>query len=266
MERRTRSRLALMPATFELRGLEAVVIGASQGIGAAIAVALAAAGADVVVAARRREQLEEIRDQVAAQGARAFAETVDVGSTDSIAALLARVSGLGLAPAILVNCAGEGGTRAAFDVTPAEWDAMHDVHLRGTFFACQAFGRGMAERGYGKIVNMSSTWAATVGVNRSVYCAAKAGVGHLTAALATEWAPHGIRVNALAPTATLTPTIERRLAQDPARAEYLRRGIPLGRLATPDDIVGSAVFLASPASDFVTGHTLFVDGGWKYAK
>ena len=253
-------------AAFDLGGRCAVVIGASQGIGAAIGLAFAGVGAEVVFAARRREQLETVRDEAVARGGRAFAEPVDVSSTESLATLAARIDELGLQPAILVNCAGEGGTRAAFDVTPAEWDALHGVHLRGAFFACQAFGRGMAARGYGKIVNMSSTWAATVGANRSVYCAAKAGVGHMTAALAAEWAPLGIRVNALAPTATLTPTIERRLAQDPARAEYLRRGIPLGRLATTDDLVGSAIFLASAASDFVTGHTLFVDGGWQHAK
>ena len=251
---------------FNLRGQTAVVIGAGQGIGAAIALGLANAGADVVLGGRSAERLADTQRQASAAGVAAAVAEVDVADPASITRFAAAVLDRGPVPTILVNSAGGGGVRTAFDTTVEEWDTVHNIHLRGTFLACQAFGRAMATNGYGKIINMSSTWAATVGAGRSAYCAAKAGVGHLTAALGVEWAPHGIRVNAMAPTATLTPTIERRLAADPARAEYLRKGIPLGRLAIPEDMVGAAVFLASPASDFVTGQTLFVDGGWQFAK
>jgi NAD(P)-dependent dehydrogenase (short-subunit alcohol dehydrogenase family) len=254
------------PNLFDLRGQTAVVIGAGQGIGAAIAVGLAKAGADVVLGGRSAERMAATQAQASAAGVSARIAEVDVADPASITRFAATVLDQGSIPAILVNSAGGGGVRPAFDTTIEEWDTVHNIHLRGTFLACQAFGRAMSTKGYGKIINMSSTWAVTVGAGRSAYCAAKAGVGHLTAALGVEWAPLGIRVNAMAPTATLTPTIERRLAADPARAEYLRKGIPLGRLAVPDDMVGAAVFLASPASDFVTGQTLLVDGGWQYAK
>jgi NAD(P)-dependent dehydrogenase (short-subunit alcohol dehydrogenase family) len=251
---------------FDLSGQTAVIIGSGQGIGAAIAVGLAKAGADVVLGGRSADRMALTGAQVSAAGVSARIVEVDVADAASITRFAAAVLDQRKVPTILVNSAGGGGVRPAFDTTIEEWDTVHNIHLRGTFLACQAFGRAMATKGYGKIINMSSTWAVTVGAGRSAYCAAKAGVGHLTAALGVEWAPHGIRVNAIAPTATLTPTIERRLAADPARAEYLRKGIPLGRLAVPDDMIGAAVFLASPASDFVTGQTLLVDGGWQYAK
>jgi 2-deoxy-D-gluconate 3-dehydrogenase len=250
----------------ELSGSLAVVIGAGQGIGAAIAVALGRAGADVVVAGRALDRLGETADVLTEMGAGVGREEVDVSSPQSIERLSAAVLERYTVPTVLVNSAGAGEPKDAFDVTEEDWNLIHDVHLRGTFFSCQAFGREMARRSYGKIINLSSTWAATVGARRSVYCAAKAGVSHLTSALAVEWAPLGIRVNALAPTATKTPALEQRLAGDPKREDYLRARIPLGRLARPEDIVGASIFLASPASDFVTGHTLFVDGGWRTAR
>jgi 2-deoxy-D-gluconate 3-dehydrogenase len=124
------------------------------------------------------------------------------------------------------------------------------------------FGRMMIERGYGKIINLSSTWSASTDVGKSVYGAAKAAVSYLTAALSTEWAPLGVRVNAIAPTTTLSDSTKHALEQNPVRATALLSRIKLGRFAEPADLLGAALFLASPASDFVTGHTLFVDGGW----
>jgi NAD(P)-dependent dehydrogenase (short-subunit alcohol dehydrogenase family) len=120
----------------------------------------------------------------------------------------------------------------------------------------------MIERGYGKIINMSSTWAVATQTGKSVYCAAKAAVSHLTAALSTEWAPLGVRVNALAPTTTTTDFVKDMAAKNPARFEELRSRIKLGRFAEPSELVGTAIYLASGASDFVTGQTLFVDGGF----
>ena len=121
----------------------------------------------------------------------------------------------------------------------------------------------MIERGYGKIINLSSTWSASTDMGKSVYGVAKAGVSYLTAALSTEWAPLGVRVNAIAPTSTLTESTSRSFRENEARAQKLLSRIKLGRFAEPSDLVGAAVFLASPASDFITGHTLFVDGGWR---
>jgi 2-deoxy-D-gluconate 3-dehydrogenase len=121
----------------------------------------------------------------------------------------------------------------------------------------------MIERGYGKIINLSSTWSVSTDMGKSVYGAAKAGVSYLTAALSTEWAPLGVRVNAIAPTSTLTENTARSFSENEARAQKLLSRIRLGRFAEPSDLVGAAVFLASPASDFITGQTLFVDGGWQ---
>jgi len=163
----------------------------------------------------------------------------------------------GLAPAT------EGGPRSpALDVTEAEWDALIDLHVKGTFFCSQQIGALMLSRGYGKIINLSSAWAASTDVGKSAYCAAKAAIGHLSAALSTEWAPQGVRVNALAPTTTMTEFVKGTMAARPDRAERLKSRIKLGRFAAPDDMIGAAVFLASAASDFVTGQTLFVDGGF----
>jgi 2-deoxy-D-gluconate 3-dehydrogenase len=166
---------------------------------------------------------------------------------------------------VLVNCAGFGFTRPTLDVTERDWDKLVDLHLKGTFFCCQSLGRLMIDRGYGKIINLSSTWSASTDIGKSIYGLAKAGVSYLTAALSTEWAPLGVRVNAIAPTATLTDNTTRALSEDKARAKRLLSRIKLGRFAQPSDLVGAALFLASPASDFVTGHTLFVDGGWHAA-
>lgn len=250
-----------------LKDTLSVVIGASSGIGAAIGIAFSTAGSSVVLAGRNLDLLAETARQAQGAGGTAVqTEAVDARDLESIQALAQRVLTAYGTPQVLVNCMGGTVFKEALDVTAEEWDTLHDTQLRGSFFASQAFAAAMAEHGYGKIVNLSSTLAFTVGRGQSVYAAAKAGLSHLTSALALEWAPLGIRVNALAPTATKTPRIEDHLRRDPAREQYLVSRIPLGRLATPEDIVGPALFLASPMSDFVTGHTLLVDGGWVAAK
>lgn len=244
-----------------LVGCSAIVIGASQGIGETIAVGLAEAGAAVVVAARRRERLRAALARVDERGEVLGAEEVDVGSIVSIRTFADRCLDRYGAPTIIVNSAGVSFPHSALDTSVEQWDAIQHVNVRGPFFTCQAFAPAMADVGYGKIVNISSIWAVKAVVRRAAYAASKASLSHLTAALALEWAPLGIRVNALAPAATRTPGVIERLAQDPGRETYLRDSIPLGRIAEPDDLIGAAVFLASRASDFVTGHTLLVDGG-----
>jgi NAD(P)-dependent dehydrogenase (short-subunit alcohol dehydrogenase family) len=199
-------------------------------------------------------------------GGRAYAERVDVSSEESIDELVASVESRYGPTRVLVNSAGVMVAKSAFELTAEEWDLVHDTQLRGPFLTCRSFGRHMAERRYGKIINLSSTWAFTVGHGRSAYAAAKAGLTHLTTALGAEWASQGVRVNAIAPSVTSTPAAEERIASDPEREAYLLERIPLGRIATPEDMVGTALFLSSSASDFITGETIMVDGGWRAFK
>jgi 2-deoxy-D-gluconate 3-dehydrogenase len=252
--------------SFRLDGRLAVITGASDGIGRAFALAYARSGAEVVLVSRTREKLLEVHRSVEAVGGKAHVITADVGKIGEIRSIEQEVAmlieGRNLA-VVLVNCAGFGFTKAALETTEEDWDEILDVHAKGTFFCCQSLGKLMVERGYGKIINLSSTWSVSTDAGKSVYGIAKAGVSYLTAALSTEWAPLGVRVNAIAPTSTLTESTSRSFRENEARAQKLLGRIRLGRFAEPSDLVGAAVFLASPASDFITGHTLFVDGGWQ---
>jgi len=245
---------------FDLHGKVAVVTGATEGIGRGLATGLASAGAEVVVSGRREAALREVCAEIAPTGRRCEACTADVRSIADIERLRDFTLQRFGAVDILVNAAGFTVTKPAWDMTEDEWDRMVDTGFKGLFFCCQILGGPMRARGYGKIINLSSTFSRSIIKGRSVYGGVKAGITHLTEALALEWAGDGIRVNALAPTAVLTPSRES-LLQGEVLQRILAR-IPLGRLATPDDLTGAAIFLASPASDFVTGQTLFVDGGW----
>lgn len=254
---------------FDLDGRLIVVTGASRGIGRAFAESFAAAGARVVLASRDREKLEEVRQSIEAAGGAAEAAPLDICRIDQIRAF-ADDLGRGLAndpqtKLVLVNNAGYGFTKPALDVSEGEWDALIDTHLKGTFFCCQQIGRHMLDRGYGKIINLGSTWSASSHAGKSVYGTAKAGISQLTAALSTEWAPSGVRVNAIAPSATKTSFTLQSIQREPERFERSLAKIKLGRFAEPHDLVGAAIFLASEASDFITGQTLFVDGGWNAA-
>ncbi len=245
---------------FSLSGRVAIVTGASEGIGEAIARGLAEAGADVVLCSRREEKLKNVMVEIEKTGGKADLFVLDVCKLGDIEKLrdfvLKRFGKID----ILVNNAAFTVTKPAWEVTEDEWNLMMDTGFKGLFFCCQIIGSSMRQRGYGKIINLSSTFSRSIIKGRSVYGGIKAGVSHLTEALAFEWGADGIRVNALAPTAVLTPS-----RRDLLKGEVLERilsRIPLGRLATPEDLVNAAVYLSSAASDFITGHTLFVDGGW----
>lgn len=251
-----------------LDGRIVIVTGASEGIGRAFALAYSRAGAELILVSRRREKLAEVHDIICGSGGRAHVIRADLSKHEEIEAFAHGVDQVirdRRSPLVLVNNAGFGFTKAALDITEADWDGLLNLHAKGTFFCSQFIGRMMIERGYGKIINLSSTWSASTDYGKSVYGVAKAAVSYMTAALSTEWAEAGVRVNAIAPTATLSSNTKRNMEENPERAERTLARIKLGRFAEPEDIIGAALFLASSASDFITGHTLFVDGGWHAA-
>jgi 2-deoxy-D-gluconate 3-dehydrogenase len=245
---------------FDLSGRVAVVTGASEGIGRDLALDLARAGADLVICSRREQKLNEVKKKIEDIGRKAEVFVLDVCNIRNIKELKPFIlDSLGKAD-VLVNSAGFSTPNLALDVTEKDWDAMVDTGLKGLFFCNQTVGSIMRDQKYGKIINLSSTYACTTAIGMSVYGTIKAGISHLTKILALEWATHGIRVNAIAPTAIKTPSREKFLKNE--LLEKSLRRIPLGRLATTEDLTGAAIYLASPASDFVTGQTLYVDGGW----
>ena len=247
-------------------GSLSIVIGGNQGLGAGIASRLGELGSDLVLLGRNQDTLADTAKAIRGMGVSVTARSVDIRNVDALVGNLEEVIAEFGAPRVLVNSAGGTLKKPALEVSPAEWDVVIDTHLRGTFFACQAVGRAMVDAGYGKIVNLSSVWATSAAQDRSVYSIAKAGVAQLTAALAVEWGPFGVRVNSVAPSATVTPRVLLRHEQDPDAARYSIERIPLGRLAEVRDVVEAAIYLASESSDFVTGHALYVDGGWRSAK
>lgn len=247
--------------TINLGNTVSVVIGASEGIGAAIAIGLAKAGSRLVLGGRDDKRMASTLDQVRDVGGVAEVETVDVREPASVRTFSDTVMQNYGTPTILVNSMGGTLIKELRDVEVDEWDDLHNTHLRGAFLSCRAFCQAMADKEYGKIINLSS-YAAFRGNNfRGVYAVAKAGLNQLTSVLASEWGPFGIRVNGIAPVTTETPRVIKQLAKEPEREARLKKRIPLGRIATPQDMVGPALFLASPLSDFVSGQTLVVDGG-----
>jgi NAD(P)-dependent dehydrogenase (short-subunit alcohol dehydrogenase family) len=244
---------------FELTGQVALVSGASRGIGYDLARTLAACGATVLGGVRDPE-LAPIH-WAAPGGGSVIPLRLDVTDvTASRAAVDRAILDHGHID-ILVNNAGLGANHDAVDITESDWDEMMAVNLRGVFFTSQAVGRHMIERGYGRIVNLSSQ-AGLVGIRRhAVYSASKGGVNMLTKVLALEWAPYGVTVNAIAPTWIYTPGTAERL-DDPAFLAGVLANIPVGRVGTTADVASAVVFLASRAAGLITGAILPVDGGW----
>jgi 2-deoxy-D-gluconate 3-dehydrogenase len=246
---------------FRLDGRAALVTGASKGIGWDLAKALAHAGASVAVAARDKESLERLADEIRSDGGEALAVELDVRDVEQIGTVFRRVREHFGSLDVLVNNAGLGANHPAEDVTESDWDEMMDVNLRGLFFACQAAGRIMLEQGHGRIINMSSQ-AGVVGIREhAVYSASKGGVILLTKVLALEWSSRGVTVNAVAPTFIYTPGTADRLDQPEYLAGVLDR-LPIGRVGSTTDVAAAVLYLASPAGGLVSGHVLVVDGGW----
>jgi 2-deoxy-D-gluconate 3-dehydrogenase len=240
-----------------------MVTGAGSGIGRAVAIASAEAGADCVVCelSDKMDDLTAVCDEIVALGKRALPVALHLPDMASIDAAVTRAMEAFGRVDVLVNNAGVNIPKDALEVTEADWDRVMDVNLKGLFFMSQRVAREMIKTGGGKIVNMSSQNGVIGYYKRAAYCSSKAGVVNLTRVLALEWAQYKINVNAVAPTFILTPLTQSTFDDPAIRADLLQR-IPLGRVGQPEDVVGSVVFLASPAANLITGHTLLVDGGW----
>ena len=246
-------------SAFDLDGLTAVVTGASRGIGAAIAGGMLRAGADVI-ALQRGEVPQELAALAVAQGRRLRQVSADLSSEGSIAVAINDALATGPVD-ILVNNAGTQIRHDSAAFPLQDFDAVMNVNVRALFQLCQGFGAGMLARGRGKIINLASLLAFQGGLRVPAYAASKGAVAQLTKALCNEWAPRGVNVNAIAPGYFATEMNEALIA-DEARSESISSRIPAGRWGEAEDIAGAAVFLASPAADYVHGVVLPVDGGW----
>jgi NAD(P)-dependent dehydrogenase (short-subunit alcohol dehydrogenase family) len=250
--------------SFDLTGRTALVTGAARGLGRAISLALAHAGANVVLGLRDPESGShgDLADKIRSIGQGVEVVACDVGDLAQVRAAVERTVGVFGRLDILVNNAGLGPENPAEDVTEADFDLTFDINVKGTFFASQAAGRVMIEQGYGRIISLSSQAGFVALPGESVYCMSKAAIAHMTKCLAVEWGRHGVTVNAVAPTFIRTPGTADALVDPAFEAEVVERIAGLHRIGQPMDVAGGVLFLASPAASLVTGVTLLIDGGW----
>jgi len=246
---------------FDLSGKVALVTGASRGLGKGMALGLAEAGADIVAVASQAANAEATASEITALGRKAVALSCRQDDPEQILRLeRAAIERFGRVD-ILVNNAGTIKRAPAKDYSDEDWDAVMETNINGVFRLCRTFGRQMLERGSGKIINIASLLSFQGGMTVPAYSASKGAVVQLTKALANEWASQGVQVNAIAPGYFATDNTEA-LRNDPERNAAISSRIPAGRWGKPDDLVGSVIFLASAASDYINGHVLLVDGGW----
>jgi NAD(P)-dependent dehydrogenase (short-subunit alcohol dehydrogenase family) len=246
---------------FDLSGRVALITGASKGLGKAIAHALAGAGADVALYSRSREDLQAVKASIEALGRRAEIFCVDVLDKQAIRDTVgATVESFGHID-ILVNNAGVNVRKPVLELSSEEWDLVINTNLKGYLLMAQAVVPDMIERGHGKVINMASILGTVALPSQVAYASSKGGVIQMTKVMALEWAKQGVQVNAIGPTYFETPLVAQ-LRNDPERFNFIVERTPMGRWGQPDELAGVAIFLASRASDFITGQTVFIDGGW----
>lgn len=250
-----------MNKMFDLTGKVALVVGGHGGLGKAIALALADAGADVVVASRNVQALKSTAAEIESKGRKSLAVSVDIVNDKQVNAMVETILKAFPRIDVLVNAAGLAIRKPADAFPIDDWQQVMDVNTRGTFLCCQAVGRTMIRQKSGKIVNLSSVRGRYgLPAGYAAYCPSKGAVDTLTRTLACEWAKHNVLVNAIAPTVVETELTKELLA-DVEYAKTMKARIPMGRWAVPEDIVGPTIFFASDASNFVTGQILYIDGG-----
>jgi NAD(P)-dependent dehydrogenase (short-subunit alcohol dehydrogenase family) len=248
--------------SFDLTGQVALVTGAARGLGRAISLALAHAGADVALGLRDVKADSRLTAEIRAMGRRALPLQMDMTNLGQVRRAVEDAAKEFGRLDILVNNAGLGPENPAENVREEDFDLTVAVNLKGTFFASQAAGRVMIRQGSGKIINMSSQAGFAALPTESIYCMTKAAIAHLTKCLAVEWGKHNITVNAVAPTFIRTPGTEAALADSAFRADTIERIAGLHRIGEPMEVAGAVVFLASPAAALITGETILIDGGW----
>jgi NAD(P)-dependent dehydrogenase (short-subunit alcohol dehydrogenase family) len=244
-----------------LEGKVAVVTGGTSGIGRALSLGLAEAGADVIATARRQQQVDDTATAIEALGKRTLRLTSDVSDRASLEAVMAAIQDRFQNVDILVNCAGRIKRTPTLTMPEEEWSAILDTNLTGTLRACQVFGKSMLSRGYGRIINITSLNSYVALNEVAAYAASKAGVASLTRSLAVEWSKNGVTVNAIAPGVFRTELNAQLLDSTPRGQELLMR-TPMGRFGKTEELIGAAIYLASDAASFVTGQTIIVDGGF----
>lgn len=246
---------------FDLTGKVALVTGATKGLGYGMAMQLAQAGADIIVVSRTPSDCEQVAEEIRAMGRKALAAPTDVSKLHLINELVDRsVQGMGKID-VLVSNAGTAVTKTAVDLTEEDWDWVVNLNLKGVFFLAQAVGKQMISQKGGKIINIGSILGLVGDVSVLPYCASKGGVVQLTKALALEWARYNIQVNCVCPGYVRTPMNDKEFS-DPKILDRMLKKIPMHRLGQVDDIAGAVVYLASNSSNYITGTTLTVDGGW----
>ncbi|RST61733.1 glucose 1-dehydrogenase [Siminovitchia terrae] len=246
---------------FSLEGKTAIVTGGGRGLGRSMALALAEAGADVAVTSRSENELVEVSKEIESYGRKSFYEALDIQNKNDFSSFVSNVNKEQGSVDILVNAAGLNVRRSFLDFTEEEWDFVMDVNLKGTMFACQAVIPYMKKQNSGRIINVASLSSVLGFKDMAAYAASKGAVSQLTKAMAVEFAENGINVNAIGP-GYFSTKMTAPVFKDEQKNEWMMMRTPMKRTGTDQDLKGAAIFLASEASNFMTGQTLYIDGGW----